>query len=79
MIGDGVEVPPMFFKIIITEEEGIPKILAFLFPHQVDKHGEIEDFLVSVNLIESMAGLDFFHELNDEELERESTFQNWKK
>jgi endonuclease G, mitochondrial len=78
VIGNGVEVPPMFFKIIITEEEGVPKILAFLFPHQIKKHGEIGDFLVSVNHIESMTGLDFFHELNNEELERESTFKNWE-
>lgn len=77
-IGDGVEVPAMFWKMVITETEGKPKVLAFLFPHQIYKHGDIEDFLVSVNLIEAMTGLDFFPEINDEEMERKSTFENWK-
>ncbi|MBN2041619.1 MAG: DNA/RNA non-specific endonuclease [Spirochaetes bacterium] len=76
-IGDGVEVPPMFFKIIITEEKNKPRILAFFFPHQINKHGDIEDFLVSVNIIEAMTGLDFFPEINDEKMERESTWVNW--
>ncbi len=41
-------------------------MLAFLFPHQRSKHGDIEDFLVSVNTIESLTGLDFLNELDDE-------------
>jgi len=77
-IGNGVEVPPMFYKIIITEEDNKPKILAFLLPHQIKKHGDIQDFLVSVNLIEALTGLDFFPELNDEVMERKSTWENWK-
>ena len=77
-IGSGVEVPPMFFKIVITENEGKPKVSAFLFPHQTKKHGEIQDYLVSVNLIEAMTGLDFFPDLNDEEMERKSTWENWE-
>lgn len=76
-IGEGVEVPPMFYKIVVTEEDGNPKILAFLLPHQIKKHGDIQDYLVSVNLIEAMTGLDFFPDINDEEKERESTFVNW--
>ncbi len=77
-IGKGVEVPPMFFKIVITESVGKPKILAFLFPHQIKKHGDIQDYLVSVNLIEAMTGLDFFPDLNDEDMERKSTVENWE-
>ncbi len=77
-IGSGVEVPPMFFKIVITETAGKPKVLAFLFPHQIKKHGKIQDFLVSVNIIEAMTGLDFFLDLNDEEMERKSTWENWE-
>lgn len=80
-IGNGVEVPPMFFKIVVSESEGRPSVLAFLFPHQINKHGEIQDYLVSVNLIEAMTGLDFFPELhsdNWEGLERKSTWENWE-
>jgi len=80
-IGDGVQVPPMFFKIIVTETDGNPVVLAFLFPHQSIKHGEIQDYLVSVNLIEAMTGLDFFPDLHTDEweqVERTSTWGNWK-
>jgi len=80
-IGAGVEVPPMFFKIVITETEGKAKVLAFLFPHQIKKHGDIQDYLVSVNLIEAMTGLDFFPDLHTEEWEqgeRKSTWENWE-
>ena len=60
----------MFYKIVVTENNNIPKILAFLFPHQIKKHGDIQDYLVSVNIIEALTGLDFFPELNDEDMER---------
>jgi endonuclease G len=79
-IGNGVEVPPMFFKIVVTETAGEPNILAFLFPHQIKKHGDIQDYLVSVNMVEAMTGLDFFPDLDSEEwemTERKSTFENW--
>ncbi|WP_028584364.1 DNA/RNA non-specific endonuclease [Desulfogranum mediterraneum] len=79
-IGNGVSVPPMFYKLVITEQEQRPKILAFLFPHQIKKHGEIDNYLVSVNLIEAMTGLDFFPEIREpdwESVERISTYENW--
>jgi endonuclease G len=81
-------VPPMFFKIVVrepTEEEldegdDLPKVLAFLFPHQRQAHGDLEDFLVTVDVIEALTGLDFFSELNDEVegvLEDVDTIANW--
>jgi len=78
-IGSGVEVPPMFYKIVITETSpGDPKILAFMFPHQIRKHGDIQDYLVSVNTIEAMTNLDFFPDLDNEVMERMSTWENWE-
>ncbi len=77
----GVEVPAMYFKIVITEENGKPNILAFLLPHRMmgqKKNQSEADFLVSVNHIESMTGLDFFPEINNDSLERFPTFKNWK-
>ncbi len=59
----------MFFKIIVTEDSGTPDVLAFLFPHQIKKHGDIQDDLVSVNLIEAITGVDFFPDLHDAEWE----------
>lgn len=61
-----IHVPPMFFKVMIedtfTEDE--PRVLAFLFPHQRGSHGDMTDFLVTIDVIEAMTGLDFFSELN---------------
>ncbi len=63
-----IHVPPMFYKIMI--EDGMsatnPRILAFLFPHQRVQHGEIQDFLVSIDVLEALTGLDFLNELADD-------------
>lgn len=79
-------VPPMFFKIVVREpgpdeESDLPQVLAFLFPHQRQAHGQIEDFLVTVDVIEALTGLDFFHELSDPVeavMEDMDTFANWQ-
>lgn len=78
-----IVVPPMFWKIVIRapETEGeLPTVLAFLFPHQRVAHGDIEDFLVSVDIVEALTGLDFFTDLDPAEqhtLEDLDTSQNW--
>ncbi|MDR4492870.1 MAG: DNA/RNA non-specific endonuclease [Nitrospirales bacterium] len=60
-----IHVPPMFFKVMIEDDftEDAPRVLAFLFPHQRGSHGDITDFLVTLDVIEAMTGLDFFREL----------------
>lgn len=76
-----ITVPPMFYKIVIQNDtEGNPKVLAFLLPHHRVAHGDIQDFLVSVDIIEALTGLDFFRELEDDietELEATDTWENW--
>ena len=83
-----IVVPPMFFKIVIrkpTAEEvdagdDLPKVLAFLFPHQRQAHGELPDFLVTIDVVEALTGLDFFPDLNDQveaTLEDTDTIANW--
>jgi endonuclease G len=75
-----IHVPPVFFKIVIREIKGEPKILAFLLPHHRSPHGDIEDFLVSIDVIENLTGLNFFSDLPDQkesELEKQDTFENW--
>lgn len=83
-------VPPMFFKIVVREPDrqddpdelhDLPFVLAFLFPHQRQAHGEIEDYLVTVDVIEALTGLDFFNELSDPveaKLEDTDTVVNWE-
>jgi hypothetical protein len=59
-----IHVPPMFFKIVVLEDPDpdveVPIVLAFLFAHQRVRHGEIEDFLVSVDVVEALTGLECF-------------------
>lgn len=79
-----VWVPPMFYKIVIMKkpDSNIPDVLAFLFPHQRVSHGEIQDFLVSVNVIEALSGEDFFRNLgtaNERDLEDIDTYEVWKR
>lgn len=70
-----VWVPPMFYKIVIMKkaDSEIPDVLAFLFPHQRVVHGEIQNFLVSVNVIEAVSGEDFFRGLG---LEKETKLED---
>lgn len=77
-----IAVPPLFFKMVITkDEEDDPRVLAFLLPHHRVRHGDIEDYLVSVDIIEALTGLDFFNALADDQetaLERIDTFETWE-
>ena len=75
----------MFYKIVIfLDETEQPAVLAFLFPHQrvvhrLGRQTAIPYFLVSVDLIEAMTGLDFFQGTEGEEvLESEDTWANWR-
>jgi endonuclease G len=77
-----IHVPPMFYKIVAWEapSQDDPMILAFLFPHQRVSHGEIQDFLVTINVLEAMTGLDFFPDLEDDTeatLEDRDTWETW--
>lgn len=77
-----IEVPPLFYQIVTRlDDDGAPIVLAFLLPHHERAHGEIEDYLVSVDVIEALTGRDFFHELPDpaeDDLEAADTFRNWE-
>ncbi len=65
-IGNNIEVPDAFFKIIIDEENDGIKTLSFLIPQTVSGKEPIEQFLASIDEIEKLTGLDFFWPLSDE-------------
>ncbi len=72
-----VAVPPMFFKIVILDDPNAdpPIVLAYLLPHQRVRHGELDSFLVSVDVIEALTGLDFFpNETEEDWLEDQDTW-----
>ena len=54
-------------------------MLAFLMDHE-DSNKPLYKFVVSVDEVEALTGIDFFHELDDEvenRLEASSNYKNW--
>ena len=83
-IHNDIFVPEAFSKIIILKREPeISDFLAFLLPHyrEKDLDKEIENYLVSIDLIEEWSGLDFkfFPNLNDSNdlIESYHSKDNW--
>lgn len=74
-------VPAVFYKIVIqkpTVESDPPKVLAFLFPHQREKRGDLDDFLVSIDTIEALSGLDFFSTMDESQQNKLESTGTWK-
>lgn len=76
---EDVSVPSHFYKIVLDNNTGKTKVIAFLVPHK-DSSKPLYDFVVSVDTIENLTGIDFFSELNDEvenKIESSSSYKNW--
>ncbi len=69
----GVDVPTACFRIILDEENGQPRVLAFLTPQTVTGHEPLAQFLTTVREIERETGLDFYPELPKEVQDRMET------
>jgi endonuclease G len=61
-IGNGVVVPDYFYKIIFDPVK--IEAMAFLVPHMRIKESQFKQFIVSVDTIEKLTGIDFFSELS---------------
>ncbi|UPS91968.1 DNA/RNA non-specific endonuclease [Bizionia sp. M204] len=75
-----VAVPKQFYKIILDYNEGDPKVLAFLMPH-VNSKQPLYNFVVSVDAVEELTGIDFFPELDDAieaRIEASSDYKQWR-
>lgn len=59
----GVEVPDACYHIVVDEEKGKPRVLAFLVPQSATPMEQPASFLVSVRDIEQKAGFNFLPEL----------------
>jgi endonuclease G len=79
-IGDeNVSVPNQFYKVLIDANSGKTKMIAFLMPHE-DSDQPLYKFVVSVDDIEELTGIDFFSELEDDienKLEASSSYKGW--
>ena len=74
-----VSVPKYFYKILMDETDGEYNMIAFLVPHENSKR-PLYEFVVSVDEIEKMTGIDFFPALSDtieKELEKRSDYKSW--
>ena len=76
---EDVDVPNAFYKILVRKDGDSYKVLAFLMPHEESKM-PLSNFLVSVNHLEGLTGLDFFVDLKNAEskLEREIDASGWQ-
>lgn len=74
-----VAVPNQFYKVLIDNNSGHTKVLAFVIPHKESKR-PLYDFVVSVDEVEQLTGIDFFSELEDtleNRIEASSNYNNW--
>ena len=62
-----VEIPDAFYKVYAMQSGGKTYLLAFLMPQTVKGNEPLDRYLVTVDKIEELTGLDFFHELEDNE------------
>ncbi|MCK8480081.1 DNA/RNA non-specific endonuclease [Psychroserpens algicola] len=76
---EDVSVPNQFYKVLIDANSGKTKVIAFLMPHK-DSNKPLYEFVVSVDEIEALTGIDFFSELDDtieQQLEASSSYKDW--
>nr|WP_183389305.1 DNA/RNA non-specific endonuclease [Halomonas organivorans] len=59
-----VEVPKAFYKILVVPGDR-PQALAFVMPQEVRGDEPLDRFLVSIDRVEALTGLDFFPNLPD--------------
>ena len=74
---NSVSVPREFYKLIYMPSEN--KMIAFLMPNQ-KINGQLKDYVVSVDKVEDLTGIDFYSELDDvleEKLEAEVNPSKW--
>lgn len=78
-MGDNkVGVPDAFFKVILRLEKE-PKVIGFIFPNN-GIHHELKDYVLSVDEVEEVTGIDFFHNLPDDmenDIEKVSNLNEW--
>jgi len=61
-LASGVEIPDAFYKIIADDS---PSFKAYIIPQDVAGSEMLEQFIVSVDSIESVTDIDFFWEFDD--------------
>ena len=80
-IGDeDVVVPRAFYKIVLREDASGFTCLAFLIPHS-ESDQDLKKFVVSVDSLKAVTGIDFFPKLENSEenrIEKAKLLKDWK-
>jgi len=74
-----VTVPGYYYKVVLVNNENQHKAIAFLLKHEASKE-KLTSFVVTVDHIEALTGIDFFPELEDNmetELESKIDVSKW--
>ena len=74
-----VSVPNYFYKVLLDYNNENPKMIAFLMEHK-NSSNALYSFVVSVDSLETLTGIDFFPQLKDDlenRLEASSSYKNW--
>lgn len=72
-----VSVPKYFYKVLLDNDNGEVKMIAFLIPHR-DTSRPLYEYVVSVDKIESLTGIDFFPQLTDNQQEKLEALEGYK-
>ena len=74
---EDVSVPNYFYKVLLSNDGS--KMIGFLVPHE-NSNEPLYEFVVSVDEIEKMTGIDFYPNLEDtieNQLESKSDYKGW--
>lgn len=75
-----IAVPKYYYKIIV-DRTGSAKAIAFLMPNEKSDR-PLSDYVVSIDKVEEITGIDFFHTMNDnveDRIERSASTKGWFK
>lgn len=75
---NGIGIPDAFYKVVLCLDNK-PKALGFIFPNE-DVSGKFSRYVTTVDEVESVANIDFFHLLPDnieEKVESVSNINSW--
>lgn len=73
--GNKVSVPDYYYKVLLDIAEPEKKAIAFLIPNEISTR-PLRDYAISINEVEAITGIDFFHQFMDDAFEDELESMN---
>ena len=58
-----VHVPRFFYKAVFTANDANPKVIAFLLDQEADTYNTLDQYVISVDSLEQLTGIDLFSNL----------------